>query len=206
MDILIAALLGLIQTVFGFAGNAVALKQGWSYRARIRFAILFAVLSSAGLALVIWQAIRASQSNEENRKTLLGDPERPPFVSIFSLPGDTRFITVNPSDYPAYGAHIQLHDEMHRTTSLYAYGPSDLAAHLASKDEKQWKPEDDASEHRFTAEITTRTGLVFEELILRKAGNDQWMRALRVRQGMRTLEQDVDSSWPRDKYGQPDWN
>ena len=80
-----------------------------------------------------------------------------------------------------------------------------MPAHVGRVDDNAWIPDDDAPEHRFTAQITTRTGLVFEQLILRRAENNQWMKALRVTQGMRTLEQEVDSAWPRDQNGQPDW-
>lgn len=204
MDILIAGLLGLVQGLFGLAGALVSLKD-WSQRARIGFAIGFGLLTVVGLGLVVWQAVLAHQSGEAATKALLGDAERPPFVSVISLPGNTRFVTTNTSDYPAYGTKIQLHDDTHRTTALRTYDYAEMAAHLAFLDEKPWTPDDDASEHRFTAQITTRTGLVFEELVLRRAGNDQWMSASRVRQGMRTLEENVDSSWPRDKYGQVDW-
>ena len=40
----------------------------------------------------------------------------------------------------------------------------------------------------FTGTLSTRTGIVTENLMLRKAGNDQWMRASRVMQGMHLLE------------------
>jgi len=204
MDILIAVLLGLVTGVFGFAGAAVSLKQ-WSRPARVRFAILFGILTLIGFGLTIWQAVRAAQSGEENRKIQLGDAARPPFVSVISLPGYARFVTTNVSDFPVYGTHVQLYDDTHKTVALRTYDYPEIAAHLAIVDDKPWIPEDDASEHHFTVTITTRTGLVSEELILRRAGNNQWMRASRVQQGMRTLEQDVDSSWPRDKDGQPEW-
>jgi hypothetical protein len=183
----------------------VSLKK-WGQRTRDNFAIVLAILSFAGVPLIAWQAVRSVQSSDESRKTLLGDPERPPFVSVISLPGNTRFVTTNSSDFPAYGTKIQLHDDTHRATAIRTYNYPEIAAYVAILDDTPWTPEDDASEHRFAAEITTRTGLLSEELILRRTGNNQWMRASRVRQGMRTLEQDVDSAWPRDKDGQVNWN
>jgi hypothetical protein len=200
LDIFVAVLLAVQQAVFGVLAVIMSLKHG-----RRRYAVIFVALSLVGIVLVFWQAVLAHQSGEESKKAMLGDPERPPYVSIISLPGNTRFVVTNASDFPAYGTKIQLHDETHKTTALRTYDYPEMAAHLAVLDNKPWNPEDDSSEHRFTAEITTRTGLVSEELILRRAGNNQWMRASRIRQGMRTLEQDVDSSWPRDRNGQIDW-
>jgi hypothetical protein len=204
MDILVAGLLGLVQGLFGLAGALVSLKE-WSQRARIRFAIGFGILTAAGLGFVVWQAVLAHQSGESATKSLLGDGERPPFVSIISLPGNIHFVTTNSSDFPAYGTKIQVHDETHKASALRSYDYPEMAAHLAVLDDKPWAPDDDASEHRFTAEIVTRAGLASEEIILRRAGNNQWMRACRVQQGMRTLEEDVDSSWPRDDQGQVEW-
>jgi hypothetical protein len=204
MDIAIAVMLGLQQAVFGFAGAVVALGK-WSRSARVRFAILFGILSLVGFALITWQALRAVQSYAENRKTLLGDAERPPFVAVISLPGNTRFVTTNISDYPAYGTKIQLYDDANRSVPLRTFDYPEMAAHLAFLDDKPWTPDDNAPEHHFTAQISTRTGLVFEELILHRTDNNQWMRASRVRQGMRTLEEDVDSSWPRNDKGQIEW-
>lgn len=135
---------------------------------------------------------------------MLGDAEHPPFLAVISLPGFTRFVTTNGSDYPAYGTKIQLYDDADKNL-LRSYDYPEIAAHLAFLDDKPWIPPDGVDQRHFTAYITTRTGLVTEELILRKAGNNQWMRASRVRQGMRTLEEDVDSAWPRDKNGQIEW-
>lgn len=201
MDIFVAVLLALQQATFGVLASVIALK----HRARVRYAIVFGILSLLGIALAGWQALITYKGTEETRKELLGDPERPPFVTIMSLPGVTHFVTLNNSDYPAYGTKIQLHDETHKTSPVRNYEYAEMAAHLGIIDYKAWSPDDDASEHRFGVDITTRTGLVFEDLVLRRAGNGQWMRASRVRQGMRTLEEDVDSSWPRDQNGQPDW-
>jgi hypothetical protein len=202
MDILVAILLAVQQAAFGVLAVVVSLK----HRLRVRYAVVFGILSLIGIGLVIWEAVLARKISEDTQKTLLGDAERPPFVSVISLPGNTRFVVVNNSDHPAYGTSIQLHDDTHRTTAIRIFDYPEMAAHTARLDERPWTPEDDASEHRFTADIATRTGLALEELILRRAGNNQWMRASRVRQGMRTLEEDVDSSWPRDQNGQVNWN
>lgn len=52
-------------------------------------------------------------------------------------------------------------------------------------------------EHRFSAEIVSRTGIAHEELILRPAGNNQWMMACRI-DGHISKCQQPDSAWPRD--------
>jgi hypothetical protein len=188
------------QAVFGVLAVIVSL----SHR-RVRYAFIFGGLAVVGIVMVVWQAFLARQSNEATTKALLGDAERPPYVSVMSLPRKTRFVIANISDFPAYGTQIQVHDDTHKTTAVRSYEYPQIAAHVAILDENPWIPDDDASEHRFTAQITTRTGIVSEELILRKAGNNQWMKACRVQQGMRTLEQDIDSSWPRDQSGQVEW-
>ena len=202
MDIFVAAVLGLLNALFGIAGMS-EFGNRLGKRTRVGILVTFLVLTEG---LIVWQASLAHQSGEENKKTQLGDSERPPFISVISLPNATHFVTVNDSDYPAYEPEMLLYDDTHKTQPLRNYAWPEIPAHAARVDDKLWTPEDDASEHRFTAQITTRTGLYLEELILRRAGNDQWMRACRVRQGMRTLEQDVDSAWPRDKSGQVKWN
>jgi hypothetical protein len=200
MDVFVAALLAMQQAIFGVLAVIMSSKYH-----RMRYAVGFGALSAIGIALVIWQAVLAHQSNDAAVEAQLGDAERPPFVSVISLPANTWFVTVNNSDYPAYGTKIQLYDDANGATAIRSYNHPEMAAHLAIRDDKPWTPSDMTTEHHLTAQITTRTGLVREELILRKTDNNQWMRASRVRQGMRTLEQDVDSSWPRDEYGQVDW-
>jgi len=204
MDIFLAAMIGLVQSVNGIAWVWVFLNKKWGQSARNRFAIILAILSFAALPVIIWQAVLAHRGGEENRKALLGDQERPPFVSVISLPGNTRFVTTNASDYPAYGIHIELYDDASKSTPLRAFDYPEMAAHLAFLDNKSWSPVGD-DEHHFTAEISTRTGLVSEELVLRYAGNNQWMKACRIQQGIHTLEEDVDSAWPRNKSGQVEW-
>ena len=204
MDVFISVALGIVNAMFLYLGAVVPLRKR-SARSLGRLGTYFGFLSLVGLALVAWQAVRASQSSEENRKTLLGDAERPPYVSVISLPNNTRFIRANASDYPAYGVEIQLHDDADKANPWRKYTPTEMAAHTALADEQPWTPNDNL-EHHFTAQIGTRTGVAYEELILRPAGNNQWMKACRVRQGMRTLEEDVDSSWPRDKNGQIEWD
>jgi hypothetical protein len=106
MDVAIAAMLALIQLLSGSAWAGLFAKT-WKESVRARF---FMVLSAISLVLVILQAFHAHQSSEENRKSLFGDAERPPFVSVISLPGNTRFVRVNSSGYPAYSTSIQLYD------------------------------------------------------------------------------------------------
>lgn len=72
-------------------------------------------------------------------------------------------------------------------------------------DDQLWTPPDDRPQRHFTATISTRTGIVIEELMLRRSGNGQWMRASRVMQGMRLLDTDIDSAWPRNSRGEVDW-
>jgi hypothetical protein len=208
MDIFIAVLLGLVQALFGLAGAAVALKT-WTRRARLRFAVFFVLLAICGIGLVAWQAVRAfrssEESKEESKKISLGDARHPPWLGVISLPGITRFITTNGSDYPVYGVKIRLYDAATQT-QLRNYDYPEIAAHLAFFDDAPWIPPDGAADCHFTAQITTRAGVYFEELILRRMENNQWMRAARVRQGMRTLEEDIDSAWPRDRSGQIKWN
>jgi hypothetical protein len=82
---------------------------------------------------------------------------------------------------------------------------AEIGAHQAFMDDQPWIPLDGTLERHFTATISTRTGIVTEDLMLRKAENDQWMRASRVMQGMRLLETDIDSAWPRNSRGEVDW-
>lgn len=205
MDVAIAVLLGAVQAVVGFAGVAISLKN-WADRARRRFLALFVGLSLLGVAMVTWQAVRAARGSDENKRTLLGDPEHPPFVAIISLPGYTRFVVTNPSDYPAYGIKIRLYDDTCGAQKVVRnYDYPEMAAHVAFVDDEAWMPTDGAIERRFVASITTRTGLVSQEMLLRQTGTNQWMRASRIRNGARTLGEDIDSSWPRNQKGEVKW-
>ena len=71
-----------------------------------------------------------------------------------SLPSNTRFIRVNTSDYPAYGVYIQLYDDTDKINPIRYYGPTEMAAHIATIDEQAWAAKDDI-EHHFTARIST---------------------------------------------------
>jgi len=203
MDAVIAVLLAVLQAAFAVLGARVSLKPPGK-RAGQRFMVLFLVLGVAGVALVGWQAVRARASSKENRLTVLGDSDHPPYVAVISLPGNTRFIVSNSSDYPAYGIRIRLRDETARCVREWEY--PELAAHTAFLDDNPWVPPDETAQRRFVADITTRTGLVREELLLRRDGDNQWTKALRVRRGTRTLVEDVDSDWPRNAKGQVDWS
>ena len=88
-----------------------------------------------------------------------------------------------------------------QTHPMRSYGPEEMAAHTAVMDNDPWTINDNL-EHRFTAEIVTRTGIAHEELVLHPAGNNQWMRACRV-DGQVSKCQQPDSAWPRDQNGEP---
>lgn len=55
MDILVAVLLGTQQAIFGVLAIVVSLK----HKVRVRYAIVFGVLSIIGIALIVWQAMLA---------------------------------------------------------------------------------------------------------------------------------------------------
>ncbi|MCE5309693.1 MAG: hypothetical protein LLG20_18825 [Acidobacteriales bacterium] len=180
--------------------------KDWTDKARSRFLVLFIALSVVGIAIVALQAVRAAQSSEDTKRNLLGDPEHPPFVAVISLPGFTRFVVTNPSGYPAYGVKVQLYDEAcGNQKPIRSYEYNDMASHAAVIDDQPWTPTNSAPQQRFTASISTRAGLVRQEMILRRSGNNQWMRASRTRNGMQILGQDVDSSWPRNSKGEIDF-
>ena len=114
----------------------------------------------------------------------------------------------NGSNYPCYGIRIRMYDDTDKDSPApivrdYVY--SELAAHTALMDDQLWVPPDNRVQRHFTIAISTRTGVVTEDLILRQAGNDQWMRASRVMQGMRLLETDIDSAWPRNDKDEVEW-
>jgi hypothetical protein len=203
MDAVITVLLAVLQLAFALLGVLMSLK---SWRQRVeRYAVaLLLVLGPAGVGLVAWQAVRAQRGSEQNRRILLGDSEHPPYVAVISLPGNTRFIVLNSSDYPAYGIRIRLWDETARCVHEWKY--PEMAAHTAFRDDNPWVLSDETARRRFVADITTRTGVVREELLLRRDANNQWTKAVRVRSGTRTLAEDVDSDWPRNAKGQVDWS
>lgn len=203
MDFLLTLFIGFTQFLLGYMGVHVALKPP-SPKSHKYWIAAFVVIGLTGLGATGWLARRASKSGEEQTKNILGDLEHPPFVAIISLPKVTRFVVTNPSDYPAYVARIELHDD--KTGKIVrTYGPYELAAHTASLDNTPWLPPSDSTQHHFTAEIATRNGLYSEEMMLKKDDNNQWARAVRVTQGMRTLEEDIDSAWPRNSDGGIDW-
>jgi hypothetical protein len=202
MDVLVAAILGLINALNGCAW--LISPEKWSERGRRRFKVMFALFSFAGVALVVWQAVLAHESGEETRKLQLGDAGHPPYIAIISLPNRTFFVRTNASDYPAYSVQIHLYSENDQTHSMRSYGPEEMAAHTAIMGNDPWTTNDNL-EHRFTAEVVTRTGISREELVLRPAGNNQWMMACRI-DGLISKCQQPDSAWPRDANAQPDWN
>lgn len=163
--------------------------------------VICGVLGVVGQGL---QARRGSKSGEAQIKNMLGDSEHPPFVGVFSLPSGTKFIITNGSDYPAYVTGVQLWDDTCSSGKRY-YTARDLAAHTAFMDDNPWMPPLAATRCHFTASIGTRAGLYTEEMMLKQESNNQWARAVRVTQGMRTLEEDVDSAWPREPDGSIEW-
>jgi hypothetical protein len=54
-----------------------------------------------------------------------------------------------------------------------------ILKHEMKVDNNQWKVEDDASEHRFTAEISTRTELALRGTRATALRNAEWMMACR---------------------------
>jgi hypothetical protein len=199
MDIVVAVLLAVQQATFGVLAILVSLNQH-----RKSYAVGFGVLAALGIGLVAWQAVLAHRGSEESIKNQLGDAGHPPHMGIISLPNQTFFVRTNASDYPAYSVQIHLYSEKDQTHPMRSYGPEEMAAHVGVMDNDPWTINDNL-EHRFTVEIVTRTGIAHEELVLRPAGNNQWMMACRI-DGQISKCQQPDSAWPRDVNGQPDWN
>jgi hypothetical protein len=161
-----------------------------------------------GLGLTVWQAVLTTRSSEDSARTTMGDSDHPPFIALISLPGVHRFVVTNGSNYPCYGVRIRMFDVTAKDAPariVRNWNYAEMGAHQAFMDDQLWTPPDDTLQRHFTATISTRTGVVTEELMLRKTGNDQWMRASRVMQGMRLLETDIDSAWPRNSRGEVDW-
>ena len=204
MDLLLPIMLGLIGLTSNVAGLLMARKQ-WSDAARGRFFRLFVALAVLAFILTTWQVVHSHQSGqeakEEAKKDQLGDAEHPPHIAIISLPNKTFFVRTNASDHPAYSVKIHLYSENDQTHPMRSYGPEEMAAHTAVMDNDPWTINDNL-EHRFTAEIVTRTGIAHEELVLHPAGNNQWMMACRV-DGQVSKCQQPDSAWPRDQNGEP---
>ena len=164
-------------------------------------------LAAVGLSLTIWQAVLMKRTSEDTTRASMGDADHPPFIALISLPGVHRFVVTNGSNYPCYGVRIRMFDDTAKDAPariVRDWNYAEMGAHQALIDDQLWIPPDDTLQRHFTASISTRTGIVTEELMLRKAGNDQWMRASRVMQGMHLLETDIDSAWPR-SGGEVDW-
>jgi len=201
MSFLVAIAIGIVQTVTAIIGSYVSSKK-FTYKEKRPFFGVFIGRAAAGLCLSIWQAVLIKRSGEDTTRTALGDSDHPPFVALISLPGVHRFVVTNGSNYPCYGVRIRMFDDTARDAPariVRDWNYAELGAHQALMDDQLWTPPHDAPERHFTASISTRTGIVTEELILTKAGNNQWMRASRVMQGMRLLGTDIDSAWLRNK-------
>lgn len=207
MSFFVAITIGLVQTVTAMAGSYVASKK-FTYKQKRPFFWVFIGLAMVGLGLTVWQAVLTKRSSEDSARTATGDPDHPPFIALISLPGVHRFVVTNGSNYPCYGVRIRMFDDTVKDAPariVRDWNYTEMGAHQAFMDDQVWTPPDGTPHRHFTATISTRTGIVTEELILRKTGNDQWMRASRVMQGMRLLEADVDSAWPRNSRGEVDW-
>jgi hypothetical protein len=175
--------------------------RGSKDKIRRWFLAIFISLGVLGWSLMTWQSIAAKTSAEESVKDAMGDPEHPPYVAVISLPHLTRFVVTNASNHPAYGIRIRLVDDTSPTSPgilVHDFVYSELAAHTALMEGFPWTPPNAAECQHFTALIATRNGVVMEEMILMHDGNDQWAHAIRVMQGSKELERDVDSNWPRE--------
>jgi hypothetical protein len=204
VDLLLPITLGLIGLISNVAGLLMTRKQ-WSDVARGRFFYLFLALTGLTFIFTTCQSVASRQSGreakEEAKKTQLGDAEHPPHIAIISLPHKTFFVRMNASEYPAYSVQMHLYSQNDQTHPMRSYGPEEMAAHTAIMDNDPWIINDNL-EHRFSAEIVSRTGIANEELILRPAGNNQWMMACRI-DGHISKCQQPDSAWPRDQNKEP---
>jgi hypothetical protein len=204
MDLFLRITLGFIGFISSVAGLLMARKQR-SNVARGRFFRLFVALAGLTLIITTWQSVDSYQTGqkakEEAKKIQLGDAEHPPHIAIISLPNKTFFVRTNASEYPAYSVQMHLYSETDQTHPMRSYGPEEMAAHIAITDNDPWIINDNL-EHRFRAEIVSRTGIAREELILRPAGNNQWMMACRI-DGQISKCQQPDSAWPRDQNQEP---
>lgn len=191
---------GVLALTASLAGLLAAQKKRTRYRPH---PLLFVVLFVLTFVFGTWQSVQSYQSgkeaSEDSKKNQIGDAEHPPHIGIISLPNKTFFVRINSSDYPAYSVQIHFYDEQARP--MRSYGPEEMAAHTGVEDNNPWTINDNL-EHRFSAEIITRTGIAHEELLLRPAGNNQWMMACRI-DGQVSKCQQPDSAWPRDQNGNP---
>src|SRR5437879_1810525 len=179
MNLFVAILVGVLQAITAIAGSFVASKK-FTYEQKRPFFWVFVGLAVVGLGLTIWQTFLSKRNNDDSARTAMGDADHPPFVALISLPGRHRFVVNNGSNYPCYGIRIRMYDDTDKdgpAPIVRDYVYSELAAHTALMDDQLWIPPDNRSQRHFMITISTRTGLVTEELILRQAGNDQWMRA-----------------------------
>lgn len=194
---------GLLALASSLAGLLATRKKRTTDAVRTRFFRLFVALAVLTFIFGTWQSVQSYQSgkeaSEDSKKNHLGDSEHPPHIRIISLPNKTFFVRINSSDYPAYSVQIHFYDG--QAHPMRSYGPEEMAAHTAVEDNNPWTINDNA-EHRFTAEIISRTGIAHEELLLRPAGNNQWMMACRIDGQVSKCEQ-PDSAWPRDQNGDP---
>lgn len=204
-DTVIAVVLFVVNVGLAVAGLFMPKEPTKTHILILRITLI--ALGISGAVFTGVQTYRAAKSGESQTGNILGDAQHPPFVAIISLPGFTRFAIINPSDYPAYINSIQLRDNSAGGgIEARDYPRQELPAHGGVTDERPWAPYLSGTTQRFfVATISTRAGLFTEEMMLRKDNNNQWMRAVRVMQGMKTLEEDIDSAWPRNSNGGIDW-
>lgn len=194
MSFFIVIAIGVVQTVTAIVGSYVASKK-FTYRQKRPFFWVFVGLAAIGLSLTIWQAVLMKRTGEDATRTAMGDADHPPFIALISLPGVHRFVVTNGSNYPCYGVRIRMFDDTAKDAPariVRDWNYAEMGAHQAFMDDQLWIPPDDTLQRHFTATISTRTGIVAEELMLRKT-RDQWMRASRVMQGMHLLETDIEA-------------
>jgi hypothetical protein len=194
----------LIMTILGGIISAHAPQKQWQ---RWLYAASFIALGIVGMVFVVRVSNESVATSKEATLNTLGDAEHPPWVAVISMPRETRFIVTNNSDYPAYISGIDLIDDTagDAPKQVRKYGYQELSAQTARMDDGPWTPPADNRQRHFTAVIDTRAGLFNEEMMLALAGNNQWARAVRVRRGMRTLEEDIDRAWPRNQKSEVEW-
>jgi hypothetical protein len=197
-------LVTILMTILGGVVSAHAPQKLWQ---KWLYAITFIAFGVIAMFFVWRLSDESVASSRDALRNLLGDSEHPPWIGVISWPGLTRFVTTNNSDYPTYISGMELREDTDGIAGgeTRSYGQLELPAHTARTDERAWVAIGEGTHHHFVATITTRSGLFREEMMLDRAGNNQWARAVRVMQGMRTLEEDIDSAWPRDPSGRIEW-
>lgn len=166
MSFFVAITIGVVQTVTAIVGSYVASKK-FTYKQKRPFFWVFIGLAVVGLGMTVWQAVLTKRSSEDSARTAMGDPDHPPFIALISLPGVHRFIVTNGSNYPCYGVRIRMFDDTVNAAPariVRNWNYEEIGAHQAFMDDQLWTPPDDTPQRHFTATISTRPGIVTEEL------------------------------------------